>query len=481
MPTQQLTTTSLPFSRLPRRTKIIFGLGDWGPTTAGTAIMFFFAFFLTDVARLPPAYASLVLLIGGLCDAINDPLVGLLADRVRTRWGRRRPFFLFGAAPFALTLIALWWAPPWDAPLAKMLYYVIAYLVWDTAFTLVSIPYSALTPELTEDYDERSRLNGYRMVVSMAGGLISAIAVPMVAGMFPEPKTGYLLMAVIFGVLGAIPYLLLFFGIRERAPLRPPSDLPPRRVEGNLAQGEGRGTGGGSGWGAGVFSIFRNHPFRYAAGIYLTSWVTISLVAALFQYYLTYPMQMPDRVEIVLGLLQASALACTAAAVWLATRLGKQQTYVVGVLCLSAIVIPLTLLQPGAETVVFALALLAGFGVAIAQVIPWAMVPDVIDADELATGLRREATYYGVLTFAQKGGAALALALMQGVLALTGYVAGAQQPASALLAMRLMIGPAPAVLLLISAWLAWRYPLTRERHAALRAQLAARRTADGSG
>ncbi len=106
-----MTTTTAP---LPRRTKIIFGLGDWGPTTTGTAFMFFFAFFLTDVARLEPAYAGLVLLIGGIWDAINDPLVGLLADRVHTRWGRRRPFFLFGALPYALTITLLWWTPPLD-------------------------------------------------------------------------------------------------------------------------------------------------------------------------------------------------------------------------------------------------------------------------------------------------------------------------------------------------------------------------------
>ena len=444
---------------LPRRTKIIFGLGDWGPTTAGTAIMFFFAFFLTDVAGLPPAYASLVLLSGGLWDAINDPIVGILADRVHTRWGRRRPFFLFGALPFALTLIALWWVPPWDSPLAKMIYYVIAYLAWDTVFTLVSVPYSALTPELTEDYDERTRLNGYRMVVSMAGGLLAAVSVPYVAGLFPRPQTGYLLMAVIFGVLGAIPYLLLFFGIRERF-----ADRPIAQTSSGLRQ-----------WGGTILSVLRNRPFLYAVGIFLTSWVTVNLVAALFQYYLTYPMQMGDMVEIVLGLLQVSALICTAAAVWLATRRGKQQTYIVGAVWLIAIVLSLTFLPPNAQMIVFALALLAGFGVAIVQVTPWAMVPDVMEVDELATGQRREATHYGILTFAQKGGTALALALMQAVLALTGYVAGAEQPPSALLAIRLMIGPVPAVLMGLSALLALRYPLTRERYAEVRTQLAKRR------
>jgi glycoside/pentoside/hexuronide:cation symporter, GPH family len=454
-------TATPPTMKLPRRTKIIFGLGDWGPTTAGTAFMFFFAFFLTDVAGLPPAYAMVVLLIGGLWDAINDPLVGLLADRVHTRWGRRRPFFLFGAAPFALALIALWWVPPWSAPLAKMIYYVVAYLVWDTIFTLVSVPYQALTPELTEDYDERTRLNGYRMVVSTAGGLLAAVAVPYVVGLFPQPQTGYLLMAAIFGVLGAIPYLLLFFGIHERFADRP------------IAQG----SSGPRQWGATILSIFRNRPFRYAAGIYLGSWVTVSLVAALFQYYLTYPMRMPDQVEIVLGLLQLSALIFTAAAVWLATRRGKPQTYVVGAVWLTVILLSLTFLPPNVQMVVFALAIFAGFGVAIIQVTPWSMVPDVMEVDELTTGQRREATHYGVLTFAQKGGTALALALMQAVLALTGYTAGAQQPPSALLAIRLMIGPVPAVILGISALLALRYPLTREGFAAIRTQLAERRRA----
>ena len=166
---------------------------------------------------------------------------------VHTRWGRRRPFFLFGALPFALTLIALWWVPPSDSPLAKMIYYVIAYLAWDTVFTLVSVPYSALTPELTEDYDERTRLNGYRMVVSMAGGLLAAVSVPYVAGLFPRPQTGYLLMAVIFGVLGAIPYLLLFFGVRKRF-----ADRPIAQTSSGLRQ-----------WGGNILSVLRNRPFLY--------------------------------------------------------------------------------------------------------------------------------------------------------------------------------------------------------------------------
>jgi GPH family glycoside/pentoside/hexuronide:cation symporter len=467
MPAQPNTITPSPSPRLSRRTKLIFGLGDWGTSTTSTAFMFFFAFFLTDVARLDPAWAAPVLLVGGIWDAINDPLVGLLADRVHTRWGRRRPFFLFGALPFALAFILLWWVPPWTGNLPKALYYAVAYLLFDTVFTLVAVPYTALTPELTEDYDERTRLNGYRMAVSMAGGLISAIAVPLFAGLFPEQKTGYLLMAVVFGGLGALPYLLLFFGIKERfgdssldSRRRESSEADPLRMTGLIQS---------------FRQIFANRPFRYAAGIYLTAWATVSFVAALFQYYLTYWMQMADKIEVVLGLVQASALVCVPLAVWLAAAWGKQRAYVAGMVWWAGVMLSLAFLSPSARPVTYALAALAGVGVASAHVIPWSIIPDVIEADELATGQRREGTYYGFLVFLQKGGSALALALMQWVLHLSGYVAGAAQPASALLAIRLMMGPLPALLLFTSMLLAWRYPITRARHAELRAQLAARR------
>ncbi len=227
-------------------------------------------------------------------------------------------------------------------------------------------------------------------------------------------------------------------------------------------------------WGE-ILSVFRNRPFRYAACIYLTAWVTVNLVAALFQYYLTYWMHMADQLEIVLGLVQAVALICVPVVVWLAARWGKQRAYIAGVAWWALVMLSVAFLPPSARLAVYILPAMAGLGIACAHVIPWSMVPDVIEADELVTGQRREATYYGFLVFLQKGGTAFTLAFMQWVLHLTGYVAGAEQGAGTLLALRMLMGPFPALLLSASIVLAWRYPLTRERHAALRAELAARR------
>ena len=442
---------------LPRRTRVIYGLGDWGNTTTSSIIGFFFSFFLTDIAGLPPLYVAPVLLIGGIWDAVNDPIIGVLADRVHTRWGRRRPLFLFGALPLALSFMMLWWVPPWPEPIAKAAYYAVAYILFDTSFTLVTVPYSALTAELTEDYDERTSLTGYRMAVSMAGGLVAVIAVPLLIEQFPDPSTGYMVAAVLFGLTAALPYLMLFFSIRERPLTR---RQPPLGVF------------------SGFFYTFRNRAFRYVAGVYLTAWITVNLVAALMQYYLTYWMKMADQLEIVLGLVQGAALLFIPVVVWLSGRLGKQSAYAVGLSWWAVVMLALAFLPPEAQALAYLLAALAGFGVAAAHVIPWSMVPDVIEADELETGQRREGAFYGFLVFIMKTGSAFALAFVQWVLHQTGYVAGAEQPNSALLAIRVLIGPLPAALLVLSIILAFKFPINRARHAELRRQLAVKRAAE---
>jgi glycoside/pentoside/hexuronide:cation symporter, GPH family len=448
---------SISSDHLPFRVKLIYGLGDWGNTTTSTIFIFFFSFFLNDVARLQPLYALPVLLIGGIWDAINDPIIGVLADRVRSRWGRRRPLFLLGALPLSISFIMMWWVPNWDSQILKACYYTFVYVVFDTAFTMLTIPYSALTAELTEDYDERTHLTGYRMAVSMAGGMIAAVVVPMLRDAFADVRTGYMVAGIIFGSLASVPYFLLFFNIRER-PL--PVDPHPLSVI------------------KGFVYTFRNKAFRYAAMIYMTAWITVNLVAALMQYYVTHWMNMADKLDIILGLVQASALVCIPVIVWLSGKFGKQRAYAVGLVWWAAVMLALAFLPPQARTLAYILAGLAGLGIAAAHVIPWSMVPDVIEADEMETGQRREGAYYGFLVFIMKTGSAFTLALMQWIFHLTGYQPGVvQQNHQTLLAIRMLIGPVPAVLLFTSILLAWRFPITRKKHAALRVELAERRQA----
>ncbi len=440
--------------KLTLKTKIFYALGNWGNTTTTTIFGFFFAFFLTDIAHLKPLYVAPILLIGGVWDAINDPLVGVLVDRVRSRWGRRRPFFLFGALPYAFFFVMLWWVPPWTNQLALAGYYVIAYLLYDTAFTVVSVPYTALTPELTEDYDERTSLNGYSQAVSIAGGLIAAISVPALKDTFLDQKTGFFVAGLIFGIFAFLPYLLLFFTVKERF-------SNTQQASYNVLEA--------------IRLTVKNRAFLYAAGIFLTAWAAVNLVGTELLYYLKYLMNMEHDFDIILGLLMGFGLLFVPFVVWLSKKKGKKNAYIISMVWWVVIMLILTILPNQYGKSIYFLAASAGLGVAAAHVIPSSMIPDVIEEDELTTGFRREGTFYGILVFFQKVGTAVVLALAQFIFSQTGYLADTIQNSATELAIRIFIGIIPALLLVISIWLAWKFPIDKNKHTLIRAKLAIKR------
>ncbi len=139
-------------------TKLAFGTGDLGAAIVATVQGFFLNAFLLDVAGMRPAAAGAIFLIVKIWDSINDPIIGAMTDRTNTRWGRRRPWLLFGAVPFGLAFFLHWLVPDVGAT-GKFIYYLVVALLLDTAFTAVNVPYTALTPELSTDYDERTSLN----------------------------------------------------------------------------------------------------------------------------------------------------------------------------------------------------------------------------------------------------------------------------------------------------------------------------------
>jgi GPH family glycoside/pentoside/hexuronide:cation symporter len=149
-----------------------------------------FAIFMTDVVGIKPAYAALAIFIGRTWDYINDPLIGFLSDRVRTRWGRRRPFLLLGFIPFGFMFAMMWFRPPTDNQFLLCAYYATAYFLFDTSYTFVTMPYTALTPELTQDYDERTSLTSYRMAFSIIGSLIAFIVPLTIIGTMRPENSG---------------------------------------------------------------------------------------------------------------------------------------------------------------------------------------------------------------------------------------------------------------------------------------------------
>ncbi|MEO0852071.1 MAG: MFS transporter, partial [Cyanobacteria bacterium J06648_11] len=183
-------------NQLSFRTKVAYGLGDLGPPIASNLQLFFLLPFLTVVAGLPAGVAGTILAISKVWDAINDPMIGILSDKTHTRWGRRRPWILFGAIPFGLAFFANWLVPFPGNTTALFWYYIAIAVLFNTLYTAVNLPYSALTPELTQDYDERTSLNQFRFFFSILGSLLAGVLHPLIIDRFQDNlQWGYVLVS----------------------------------------------------------------------------------------------------------------------------------------------------------------------------------------------------------------------------------------------------------------------------------------------
>ena len=443
---------------LSLRQKLLFSTGDLSTSIPLAIVMFFQLYFLTDVAGLRPDYAGWAVGAGRVWDAINDPLFGLLSDRVRTRWGRRRVFLLFGSVPLGLSFMLMWIVPSFgQAGLA--IFYALVFILFDTAFTLVHVGYNALTPEMTSDYDERSSLNGYRMVFSISGTLGAIILATVLGWSIQDQRLLYGLVGLILGLISIIPPLVVFSITNERRAEDLPEALPLRQA---------------------LKETLGNRPFRLVMGLYLLSWTTASILAAVLVYYATYWLRVPDQANYFVLAAQGSAILFIPLCVWLARKLDKRRAFILGSFSWMIVLSGLYTLQPDQVGLAYALAALSGAGIATAYVIPWAMVPDIIEYDQVRTGQRREGSYYAFASFFQKLATGLAISAMGMALAWAGYLTPTAgdptpiQPEQALQAIRFFAGPIPVALLLLAVVFAWFYPITREQHKSLLEEIAKR-------
>lgn len=458
--------------QLSRRTKFIYSLGDWGTSAATVARNTFWFVFLTNVVGIGAGLAGTVVLVGRIWDSINDPLVGTLSDRVQTRWGRRRPFLLFGAIPFGMAFFLMFIVPPIESSVGLAIYYATVFLLFDTLYTLVNVPYIALTPELTEDFDERSNLAGWRMGSSILAALVTAGTFTLLAedifgarlgGDTAAIRGGYALTAAVWGLTLSIPLLILFKYIKE--PEREPDPDPIRPLQ--------------------TFrEVFSNRPFRLAATMYLLSFATVDVVLVVFvRFLIDYVQVTPGFDNLLLALVLSLAFLSMPVVIKLMRRYGKRNTYIGSMMFMAVVLIIIGQVPPGGQNWMLVAAVFAGMGYGAANAVPWAIVADVVEADELRTGKRREGIYAGYLVFFRKMASAFAIFIVGQLLEASGFVSSTggrvlvEQPESALLMLRLLVSAIPAVMLVLAVLVAWRYPLSRARFHEIQQELLRQRAA----
>jgi GPH family glycoside/pentoside/hexuronide:cation symporter len=467
-------------AKLPFWLKTLYGSGDWGIASVSMMRSIFLAIYLTDVVGIEPRLASLGALMGIIWDAVNDPIIGMLSDRMKSKLGRRRPFLLWFAFPFGLSFVILWSAPNLESQIGLLIYITLAFMLSDTLTTLVAVPYYSLTPELTQNYDERTSLSSFRTVFQLASAMVVVIAAPMIVDAVlaggGTQQQGFMTAGAVFGAVGALPLFIIGLFIRERfASETTEQETLSFRETLKLA--------------------WQNVPFRYAVGIYMFNWSAVDMVAITFPFFLLYWVAQGDLlakitlfgVDLALesaffGVMMFSCILFVPFWLKVSKRFNKVGAYIAGMAAWIVVQLMIFTIQPGETNYLLLIAALAGIGVSAAYVLPDSILPDVIEWDELRTRRRQEGIYYGIRTLIRKLTGALVIFITLQILGWSGYQAPPDgviqftQPDSALFMIRVMDSFIGATILTGTIILAWFYPLTRERYQRVQKLLAVRRS-----
>ncbi len=448
----------------PRRlsivTKLAYGTGDLGPAIVANISGFFLNAFLLEVAGLRPTLAAAIFIIVKIWDSVNDPIIGTLTDRTNTRWGRRRPWLLFGAVPFGLAFFLQWVVPDLGST-GLFIYYLLVAILLDTGFTAVNVPYAAMTPELAVDYDERTSLNAYRFSFSVMGGTIALFVHTLIVTDAPAVRQAYLVSAAIWAGVIILSNLITFLFTRESY-FKEESEAPLGFLQG-------------------LKIAFSNRPFIFVTLIYLLSWLAVQFTQSNLVLYVKYWADAESQLPFLLLTLQTSTFLFLLIWTAVSRRLGKQRVYYLGATIWILAGIALFFVPQRSPGLLYAIAPIAAMGVSVAMLVPWSLLPDVVDVDELETGRRREGIFYGFFVFLQKLGLSLGLAISNVILETTGYVQpdgitlAPSQPEPVLTALRTFVSLVPGAILLVSFLVVRAYPISRERLQEIQTELRARR------
>lgn len=452
--------TSAASTRLSARDKTVYGVADFGGNLVGIVANTWLLYYLVNIAQLPAVLAGLAFLAGRLFDALVDPAIGAWTDRVaptRGRLGVTRAFAVPAGAMFALIWLVPSAAEAWRFPLA-----CLSFMLLSALYSLATIPYLALGPELTRDYDERTSLNSVRLGFSMLATLVGVAAPPLVVlgvtgatDLAASDARGWLVVGVLAAVAVTAAFLITAFGVRE----------PARRAASGRHALMWRG----------VREVLSTFGFAPLLGLFLATSLGFTITNSLLPFFIESVLRLPGSAQSpILGGLFLTATLTFPLWVAVSARAGKRVGVMLGI---ALIIVSLALyvyVVPRGETsawLVIAL-LINGAGISSVALFPWAMLPDVIEFDEARHGVRREGLFYALLLMLLKASGAFAVFSNALVTSLLGYRAGqAQQSPETVAGLALMMGPVAASLFALGLAFAWRFPITRENHAAVRARL----------
>ncbi len=440
---------------IPTKEKWMYGIGalmDGGGVALMSCVMLNY---MTSLG-IAAATASTIILLAKFWDAVSDPLMGFISDNTRSRWGRRKPYMFFGGILLLFGLLLLFMPiRDWGVNVGGFTaYMIVMYLLWNTFSTITQVPYCSLASDISPNFRERNNANTIKLVFSAAAAGISYVLPLLLLEAYTEPDASmlpaidgvgfWLLTSIIFGVLFGGGLILAAIFVKER--------IAPPKVREKFDFKK---------FVAGYAVPYKNKSFRWHIGMYAAAFMCMDIISALAVYYATDVWRGKDiagmtfsSMFIVAPLMVAAVLAFPLVR-WLMSKKSKQFAFRVGLPFYIVGGIMMAVMDPAwtPPIVVPIVSFIMGFGFGGAQMMPWIIFPDTVDVAEFATGVRNTGTYSGMMTFIRKVAGALGVGMVGWIMSAANYRSSetaaevVDQPASALLAIRLMMGISIVILI----------------------------------
>lgn len=439
---------------LSRGEKLGYGVADVGASLTFVAVNTWLLYFLINIVRLEPLLAGIIFVLGRVLDAVLDPFMGVLSDRLKSRLGRK-VFIRWGAVPLGISFALLWLVPDGGQAL-KFGLALLFFCLFSVLYTVVQVPYMALTPDIARSYDERTSLTSFRMGFGTLASMLAFALPPFIILAFSQSNAlasssplGWLMMGVVFGLVTVVAYFIMVLTVKE------PSNgaVPPKQRGSFLSE---------------YRSAFSIYGFKEIFSLFVVLTVGIMVLNSILPFYLESGLLIQAEAQpLVLGTLFGVAILSFPLWNFVAGRFGKRSSLIAGLVILSSSVLLLTLFSPAGRVSAFLLLMsaCAGVGFSAVMLFPWAMLPDVVEFDELEHRQRREGLVYALFTFGQKLAGSIGVFSNAIVAAVFGYQQGVvAQSTTTVTALQMMAGPVSAGIFLLAIVFVLRFPITKQQH-----------------
>lgn len=441
--------------KLTIREKLGFSAGEYAGSVVWQALMYFLPIFYTDIFGLTAATVSTMFLIVRFFDAANDPIMGMIADRTNTRWGKFRPYLLWFCVPYGLGTVLMFTTPDFSAT-GKIVYAYGTYALMMMIYTAMMIPYNTLIGVISPDSGERTSVASYKFVFAYAAGAsIQALVLPLVEKLGGGNQArGYTLTMAIFATLCIIVFIIAFLSVKERVKSDPAQKSSLKQDLNDLSH---------------------NKSWLILAAVCVATLTYVAVRSSVIMYYFKYyvgnelaagPFMVTGTFAVLLGVLPTK---------WLAAQVGKKNLYIGSMIIVVLASAGFFLAGPNDLTWIYAMQIIFSLASGPSMPLLWSMLADAADYSEWKNGRRATGLVYSAATFSQKMGFSLGGALAMLILSIFGYVADIPQSAASLMGIKLSLSLIPAAIAVLAVLALLFYPLDDRQVAVIGRELADRK------